>query len=42
MRSCQEEFKPIKEDFMKQRINAYNENDWQNYAKYIGMAAQAF
>jgi len=36
MQSCQEEFKPIKEDLMKQRIKAFKENDWQNYAKFIG------
>jgi len=38
----QEEFKSKKEELMQQRLQAFKEQDWQNYGKFISMAAQAF
>ena len=37
-----EEFKPRKEELMNQRVNAFKEQDWANYGKFIGMAAQEY
>lgn len=42
IKSCQEEFKPVNEDFMKRRIEAFKKNDWFNYAKLINAAEQDY
>lgn len=36
------EFRERKEELMKERIGFYREQNWQEYAKRIGMAAQEF
>lgn len=38
----QQEFKPTKEELMQQRVQAYKNNDWQNYAKFISQAASTY